>query len=259
MRHARALRIGGCLGGALALLIVLLAGCAGGSAYSADPTRIAYGYLPTDAEVPSHPDSLATVAIVEKENNIDIEFDRSYERLMRDWSATWISQSAGRTFDASRSYRTFAILWSLDLSIASLAADEGVEGLSKDLAQERIDRRMEEHRQVLQIDLYRFVGSPPGGGVSSTLVGRPGSRVVLRDGQGNTYRPSRVENEPPAEAVIAGERALYRRNIFFFQREQDERDILDGVEQLRLVINESTSARYYFTWTFDDASLSSSS
>lgn len=238
----------------LLLLVVSLVGtgCAGGSEYRVDEPRIARSYLSTEANVPSHPDSLTTVSIQEEENTIDIEIDRSYNQLMRDWSSTWTSQGSGR---ASRSspYRSFATLWSLDLSVASLVAEEGVEGLSKDLALERIDNRREEHQQTIQIDLYRFVGSPPtGGGINSTLVGRPGSRITLQDDEGNEYRPERVENSPPREGAIAGEQTVYRRNTFVFRREVDGRDILGDTRTLRLYINQSIGDRYYFTWSWED-------
>ena len=240
-------------------VLLLLSGCAGSGQFSADETRIAYGYLPSEAEVPSHPDSLKALSIVEKENRLDIQLDRSYEELTRDWSSTWVSQSAQRSFNTRQSYRSFATLWSLDLSIASLVAEEGISGLSKDLARERIAQRRQEHNQVLQIDLYRFVGSPRTGGISSTLIGRPGSRVTLRDDQGNTYSPDRVRNGPPTEAFIAGDRTFYRRNIFYFNRNVDGRDIFEGVRELRLFINESPVGRYYFTWSFEAVSPAPSS
>lgn len=235
----------------VALLVSLLAGCTGSNAFRVDPERVAYGYVSSEAEPPNHPDSLGALTIVEKENTIDLQLESSYEQLVRAWSSTWVSQSAQRTFDARQAYRSYATLWSLDLSIASLAAEEGIETLSKDLARERISQRRQSYRQTLQIDVYRFVGSPPtGGGISSTLVGAPGTTVTLRDGQGNVYRPDRVDNEPPREAILAGDRTFYRRNIFYFRRDRDGRDLLDDVHQLRLYINESPVGRYYFTWTF---------
>jgi hypothetical protein len=239
--------------GGLVVLLGTLAACTSTGQFSADVERIAYGYIPSEAEPPSHPDSLEALALVEEDNKINFELDRSYERLMRDWSTTWVSQSARRTFDSRRSYRSFATLWSLDLSLAALAAEEGVNTLSKDLAQDRIARRRQEHQQTLQIDIYRFLGSPPtGGGISSTLVGAPSSFITLRDDQGNEYRPDDVYNDPAREAVITGDRTLYRRNILYFKREVDGRDILDGVRQLRLYINDSPAGRYYFTWSFDE-------
>lgn len=239
---------------------LVAAGCGGGSAYTIDEARIARSYLSSEADVPGHPDSLAGVTIREEEHTINLDLDGSYERLMRDWSSTWISQSSGRAFDARLPYKSFATLWSRDLSIAALAAEEGIEGLSKDLATERIEQREQEHRQSIQIDLYRFVGSPPtGGGISSTLVGRPGSRVVLRDDQGHEYRPEHIENTPPREATVVGERTIYRRNTFVFQRDVDGRDLLEDVEMLRLYINQSIGGRYYFTWTWEDVRDTTSS
>ncbi len=239
--------------GGLLVLMGTLAACTSTGQFSADVERIAYGYIPSEAEPPSHPDSLATLKLVETENQINFQLDRSYERLMRDWSSTWVSQSAQRTYNSRQSYRSFATLWSLDLSLVALAAEEGVNTLSKDLAQQRISQRRQEYQQTLQIDLYRFIGSPPtGGGINSTLVGVPSNFVTLRDDQGNEYRPDDVYNEPPREAVITGDRTLYRRNIFFFKRDVDGRDILDGVRRLRLYINDSMAGRYYFTWSFDE-------
>jgi len=247
--HVLALGIGGLL-----VLMGALAACTSTGQFSADVERIAYGYISSEAQPPSHPDSLEVLTLVDEENKINFELDRSYERLMRDWSSTWVSQSAQRTYNSRRSYRSFATLWSLDLSLAALAAEEGVNILSKDLAQERIAQRRQAYRQTLQIDLYRFIGSPPTGrdGIRSTLVGSPGSFITLRDDQGNEYRPDDVYNAPPREAVITGDRTLYRRNIFYFNREVDGRDILDGVRQLRLYISDSPAGRYYFTWSFDE-------
>lgn len=235
------------------LVVLLLAGCAGGSRYAFDEAYVARSYLSPEADVPNHPDSLVRVAVQEKEYQVDFELDRSFEQLMRDWSATWISQSSGRASSTRLPYRSFATLWSRDLSIAALAAEEGVEGLSKDLALERIDQREKEYRQSIQIDLYRFVGSPPtGGGINSTLVGRPGSFIRLEDDQGRDYRPTQVENSPPRETTVAGEPVIYRRNTFIFPRQVDGRDLLDDVERLRLYINQSGGGRYYFTWTWED-------
>ncbi len=239
--------------GLVAVLVACaMAGCAGGGRYAVDETYIARSYLPHAAAVPSHPDSLGTVEIREKEYQVDFDLDRSFERLMRDWSATWISHGSGRSFNGRLPYRSFATLWSLDLSIASLAVEEGVEGLTKDLALDRIAQRKKEHRQFLQIDLYRFAGSPPTGGVGGTLVGRPGSFIRLEDDQGREYRPERVDNSPLREATVAGESTLYRRNTFVFRRQVDGRDLLDGVEWLRLYISQSSGERYYFTWSWED-------
>lgn len=237
----------------LLVLVSALAACTSTSQFSADVERIAYGYVSSEAKPPSHPDSLEILSLVEKENRIAFQLDYPYERLMREWSATWVSQSAQRTFDSRQSYRSFATLWSLDLSLAALAAEEGVNTLSKDLAQQRIAARRQEYQQMLQIDLYRFIGSPPAGrDISSTIVGTPGAFITLRDDQGNEYRPDDVYNEPAREAVIAGDRTFYRRNIFFFKRQVDGRDILEGVRQLRLYISGSPAGRYYFTWSFDE-------
>lgn len=228
---------------------LLLAGCAGGETYTMDEVDIAQGYLPTTCRVPHHPDSLKAVKIVEKEHHLALELEHSYETLVRNWSTTWLSQSAQRV-ERDRRVQSFALLWSLDLSIAALRS-EGIEGLTKDLARSRIEARRKEYQDEVQIDVYRFVQSPATrGGTSDTWIGGPGRRVILRDDQGHEYRPKRVDNGRLIDANAYGYSTLYRRNILYFERTVDGRDILENVDRLQLVVQESFAGDYYFSWAF---------
>ena len=233
-----------------ALLLLLAAGCAGGDTYSVDEAEIARGFLPMVRDVPTRPDSLAHLTITENEGRLQFELDRSYEALLRLWSSTWqsLSTTSGRRQTYHKSYAT---LWSLELSLAALESEMGVTSLSRDAAERLLRERREEVRNTLQIDIYQFLGSPPAvRRLSDTRLGGAGRTLVLEDDRGNTYRPVRVESGPVREGFGAGRRALYRRNAVLFSRTSAAGDPLEGARTLRLVVRGASNAQYRFTWTF---------
>jgi hypothetical protein len=231
----------------------MLAGCAHSSEsiFAAQDADIASHFLPFDRTVPHPPDSLVAVEIQQKQNRITLQLEKPYEEMLRDWSASWQYQmrgSAGR----NRAYRSFATLWSLDLSIASLQPEIGLSGLSKDVAQQRIDERIAEFDSTLQIDVYQFLGSPPDlRGTSEMSLDGPGANVTLRDDRGNEYKPTREVSGPSTYDTVQGQSVVYRRNEFIFDRVVDGTDILSGVRELRLWVRPSFGDAYYFTWSFE--------
>ena len=232
-----------------ALLLLLAAGCAGGDTYSVDEAEIARRFLPVVRDVPVRPDSLAHLAITEKEGRLQFELDRSYEALLRLWSSTWQSLSAysGR----QQAYKSYATLWSLELSLAALEPEMGVTSLSRDAAERLLRERRAAFRSTLQIDVYQFLGSPRAvRRLSDTRLGGAGRTLVLEDDRGNTYRPAQIESGPVREGFGAGGRALYRRNTLLFSRTSAAGDPLDGARILRLVVRGGPNARFRYTWTF---------
>jgi hypothetical protein len=244
-----------CPWGAFSLLIaVLLAGCiTSESPFRLDSSEMAQRYLPYERDVPHHPDSLKHVRIVEKENTLQLQMEMSFRRMTEQWSSTFQSRSAGSS--ARRlPYQSYATLWSLDLSIASLQPEVGFSGLSKDLARQRLSERRAAYDSLLQVDIYRYQGSPivRRGDISETNLTGPGSRVMLRDDRGNEYKPVREETTPPRDGFIQGRSVIYRRNTFFFDRVVDGKDILNNVGTLRLWVRESFGNDYYFRWSFEE-------
>lgn len=241
-------------GGLSVCVAALLIGCAGSrSPFQMNESEIAQRYLPYERAVPHHPDSMKHVRVVEKENTFQIELETSYRQMIERWSSTFQSRTSGSV--ARRlPYHSYATLWSLDLSIASLQAEVGLSGLTKDLARERLAQRHAEYDSTLQIDIYRYQGSPfvRGGGISETALTGPGHRIVLRDEQGNEYTPIDETSTPPRDSFIQGETVIYRRNTFFFDRVVDGKDILNNVEELQLWVRESFGDDYYFAWSFED-------
>lgn len=246
--------------GATLFFLGAVMGCAGGDSFLFDRSELGRSYLPPVREVSHVPDSIAYLSIEEKENTFEFNLDRSYRQLMRDWSAAWQSTGSGAAEARGAYYRTFATLWSLELSLASLIPERGVESLSKDLAQQLIQERREEYEGTVQIDIYRFAQSPyVRNDFSGVQLDRPGIRMILKDDRDNEYRPIQVEAEIPSEAFQGGRNVLYSRNIVYFRRLVDGRDILEDVHRLQLEVREtSPSISYAFTWTFPEGEPSAS-
>lgn len=246
--------------GVVLFLLGAVMGCAGGDSFLFNRSDIGRGYLPPVQEVSHPPDSVVYLSIEEKENNFEFNFDRSYRQLMRAWSSSWQSTGSGAPAARNARYRTFATLWSLELSLASLIPERGVESLSKDLAEQIIQERRKEYEDAVQIDIYRFAGSPyVRDAFSGVQLDRPGVRMILRDDQGNEYRPIQVESSVPSEAFQENRNVLYSRNIVYFQRLVDGRDILKDVHRLRLEVRESTpNVTYAFTWDFPEGETTAS-
>ena len=219
---------------------LLLTGCAGGSAYSVDVSDLADRYLPTTREVDYPPDSLGALSIEEEENRFRIELAVDYRNLHRRWSSSYQDLGIGR----SRRTRSYATFWSKELSLASLEAETGVSGLTRDRAQKLLAERRREYQNVVQIDVYWFEAE------GNSLLAGPGSRVRLEI-DGETYRPTQENHGPLREAFLVGQSrgALYRRNSFYFTRVVDGTDILEGTEEMTLTINQSASqSRIRFAW-----------
>lgn len=233
------------LGIAAALLLGGMLGCSGGgSVYSTDVGYLAERFLPSERRVEVHPDSMRHLAIVEEDDQIKFELDEDYQNLHTLWSSTFQVATAGRNVHQPLTYAT---LWSQELSLAALQADRGVTSLTRGKALQMIEDRKQEYAQTLQIDVYWFSG-PDG-----TPISGPGAQVRLSDDQGNTYRPVRDDHGPLREAFITGgNTALYRRNMFFFKRKVDGRDILDGINELRLSVSPAAAPRVQFEWSWED-------
>jgi len=200
--------------------------------------------MPPSREVDAHPDSVRHLRIQEKKQRLQFQLDRDYESLQEYWSSTFRITTAARSVSQPLS---FATLWSLELSLASLQAEMGVSTLTKDKAKEIIQERRASYQQELQIDVYWFSG------FAGTSIAGPGAQVRLRDGEGNTYRPTRSDSSPLRDAFLAGgETALYRRNFFYFKRVVDGKDILKDINELQLIVTPTGAPEVRFEWTWED-------
>lgn len=230
---------------------LVLVSCAGGESYSVDVGSMAQRFLPTTREVNHHPDSLQDFSIVEKEDQYEVTLETGYESLHRKWSSTYQNMGTGR----SRQTRSYATLWSKELSLAALEADVGFSSLTKERARELLQQRRDEYENVIEVDVYWFERE------GSSLLAGPGSRVYLEIDD-ERYRPSDDSNGPLRETFLMGGdgRALYRRNTFRFPRTVDETDILADAKGVSLVVNLSGGARRVrFRWTWEDENQSEAS
>lgn len=221
-------------------LSLFLGGCGGGDTYSFDEGRLAQRFLPTERNVDHHPDSLGALTIEEEDNKIQYNLEHDYESLVRKWSSSYQSVGAGR----SRRGISYATLWSLELSLASLQPEMGVLTLRKEKAYEMIEKRKEEYFNTIQIDVYWF------GGGNSLLTG-PSARTELQVAD-STYRPQREEHSPLREAFLGGgDTALYRRNTFYFPRVVNGTDLLADASKVALEIRRTgggVTERFRWTW-----------
>jgi len=227
----------------LALLLVVASGCTGSRpSYSVDVGSLADSHLPRTRNTEVHPDSVRRLAITEEETGVRFELQESYEHVHRLWSSTFQFRSADRE---ARRPLTYATLWSKELSLAALQADEAVMSLPKEEALRRIDEREREYEETIQIDVYWFSG-PDG----SSITG-PGAQVELRDREGNRYRPAEEDDSPLREAfLLGGSTALYRRNIFYFDRMVDGRDLLAETDELTLRVAPTGGPPVEFGWSW---------
>lgn len=221
----------------------LLWGCSGGETYSVRPGNLGHRYLPSKRSVSHSPDSLVDVSIEEEEEHVTVDLKRGYESLHRKWSCTYESLSAGR----SRPGRSYATFWSLELSLASLQPEVGLNTLSREQAKKALEDRRGQYRSTIEIDVYWFAGE------GETILTGPGSRAELRV-NGERYRPASEGHGPLREAFLpgSGSTALYRRNTFHFKRNVQKKDILADADEMNLVINRPGSAsRVRFVWSWE--------
>ena len=227
-------------------IVLLVSGCSPKGTYEARHTDVAQSHLPSEQEMPHHPDTLKQVAIVEGEDAYEFELDEGYESIWRTWSVRRSGPGIRAPRDR-REHQWFATFWSLDLSIASLQREVGLNELSKDLARDHIDERRAEYDEVLQIDVYSYTDASR---VVETRLDRPGQDLVLHDDAGNEYAPDRLETTIPSEVFHPERQVVYRRTTLYFERDADDRDLLEDVQSLRLSVQPSDRRDFHFRWRF---------
>ena len=229
----------------LLLGMVLLAGCGGGSGYRVSPSDLAEQYLPATRRVPHPPDTLRAVTVEEADDQLEITLSSSYDVLHRKWSSSFQNLGTGRSPGGNP--LSYATLWGRDLSVAALKAEEGLTTLTLDRARELYEEREQSYDEVLQIDVYWFEAE------GDPLLTSPGTRAELIV-DGTRHRPTRKTHGPLQEAFLMqeGGRTLYRRNSFFFSRDVDGTELLDGADTVELMINRGGGGqRVRFAWTWD--------
>lgn len=252
MQHPSVVRPLRLLAVVLFLLLVLpLTGCGGGSSYSIESSEMARSFLPVERRLDYHPDSLGSLDVGVEEGRIAFAIDGSFREMMRAWSSSW-QGIGGRSRNQRSYYHSYATLWSLELSLASLQPERGIQTLSLDLARDLLRERREEYQSIVQVDVYRYLSSPlTSGDLSSLRLRGPGRDVYLEDDQGNTYEPTRVDASRPIQTYLpSGGNTLYERNTLYFPRRVAGKDILEDVRWVRVVVREPATYDYYFTWVF---------
>jgi hypothetical protein len=231
---------------ATAVVLPLLVACSSSKTDPYDVTDIGRFSLPFERNVSAHPDSLRYVRVVEHEQTVDIQTEQSFRTMAREWSATRRNSTGaaipGRVID----YATF---WGMDLSVLSLEVEMGVSSLSKDQALRIIEQRKDEVRNQIQIDVYWFAP------LNARNVPGPNANAEIRVGDGERYKAASSDYGPIRDSFLPdGTRVLYRRCTFFFDRVQDDKDILADATSLRLDVRRfSNPIDDTFIWTWEEA------
>jgi hypothetical protein len=223
--------------------VIILSGCGGGSTYSYDEGSLAQRFLPTDRSVAYPPDSLGALTITKSDGTYQFELESDYEALHRKWSSTY--QGLGTR--GSQRGSSYATLWSLELSLASLQPEFGITALSEERAEKRLKRRRGQFKNTIQIDVIWFERE------GESNLAAPGNRVELQIGE-DTYQPAKENSGPLRETFLSdqGRAAIYRRNIFYFPRIVDGADILEGAQGMELRINPTSGrSRVRFAWSWE--------
>lgn len=226
----------------LAAAALVVGGCGGGSTYSLDTGEIAGQYLPTERTVAYPPDSLGALSITKDEGTYEVELKTDYEDLHQRWSCTYQNIGIGR----SRSDLSYATLWSLELSLASLQPEVGITSLSQERAEKALRERRQQYKTSIQVDVYWFAAE------GESLLTSPGTRVELQV-EGERYKPMEKTHSPLRDAIRLNTRrsSLYRRNTFYFPRIVDGADILKGADGVKLRIQRAGGSPLQFAWSWE--------
>mgnify|MGYP000016932326 CR=1 FL=1 len=233
------------LGVIFALLMPLLVvGCGGGDTYSVNEGQIAERFLPTERSVDHHPDSVRALTITEKEGKVQYQLQRNYQSLVEKWSCRFQNVGPGRNVRS----RTYATFWSLELSLASLQPEMGIQSLRAEKARELMEKRRKGYFDTIQVDVYWFVERRG----QSGIISGPSARTELIVGD-NTYRPLRTDHGPLREAYVSGGGTiLYRRNTLHFPRTVEETDILKDASGMQLEVRRTgSSSKEQFAWRWE--------
>jgi hypothetical protein len=224
---------------------LLLAGCGllggGGDGVRLTPSDFYNQYLPVVRTV-HHPDSSFT------------ERDISFGELRRMWSVNHTQRTGPRDYSPGN-FSSFATLWSRDLSARTASLRMGLGDLSEDVRERVMSEQMEQYEEVVAFEVHMFVPATRGYTVSDTHLRAAGMSITLQDDQRNEYRPFRVESDAAEEfQMMPSQVPVYHRsNRVYFERNQNGTDILEGVENLRLVIRTSGTRtdELWFSWRFN--------
>lgn len=210
---------------------------------SYEPTDIARFALPFEQDVPSHPDSLKQVSIVEEDGKVKIVPEQGFEQIVRNWS---VQRRNPMERTARQRATDFATFWAMDPSFVSLQVETGAGSLTKDKALELIERRRAEVERTIQIDVYWFTRP-------TATVGSATAYLLTDDD--SRYSSTRREISPLRDGFLPeGQRVLHRRVTYFFQRIRDDKDILEGTTSIELEVNRvASSSRDSFRWSWEEA------
>jgi hypothetical protein len=228
---------------------LLLAGCGSSESAFTDEEAISYRFLPQTQRV-GHPDSMRYVQLRDSGDRA-FTADTSLRALQTLWSAgaqCFTTRCAFRP----EPFQTYATLRSKDYVVLRLNREWALTSISADSARSKIREALNaDYQPYVAFDLYLF-------GRNETLTRLRDLRpytITLKDGQGNRYEPTRVQNPPPTAGVAFRDQqyARYNVNTVYFDRVVDGRDILEEADRLQLTVR-TQYGQMEFDWRIDPSS-----
>jgi hypothetical protein len=230
----------------LALAALLAAGCGSSEPAFTDEEAISYRFLPQTQNV-AHPDSMRYVQLQARGDRA-FTTDTSLRALQTLWSAgaqCFTTRCAFRP----EPFQTYATLRSKEYVVLRLNREQALSSLPADSARSAIRQALNgDYRPHVAFDLYLF-------GRNETLTRLRNLRpytITLKDGQGNRYEPTRVQNPPPNSGVAFRDQQYARYNVstIYFDRVVDGRDVLKDADRLELTIR-TQYGQMEFGWRID--------
>ncbi len=226
----------------LAIPVVLM-GCSilGGERTQMGMSDLYNLYLPMVREIP-HPDS-STIGADEG----------LYDARLR-WSVNHNRRMGNRNY-APGGFTSFATLLTSDLVDHSLGR-EIIGDLSPDLQERLREEQRERVDGSIVFDVHLFVPAVPGYDLAETSLRGAGAWVTLDVGDGERYPASNVVSDITDQFQMgpANPPVYYRNNQVYFPRMVDGEDILQDVEEIKLIvrISRGSPTELWFTWVVEE-------
>lgn len=194
-----------------------------------------------------------TIQYIHHPDTVRVDDDARLSDVRRAWSVSHLQRTGSGNF-SPHGYTTSATLMSRELVEMSLDYGVGTADLSADLRDQMRDQEMEAYRDFVWFTVYMFVPNRRPYTLGDVNLGGAGSRVELVIDE-TRYRPDRiVGSDLMRELTIDGSEVFQRGNQVAFPRYVEGDDILEGAEEIRLIVSPSgvRGDELWFSWRIRD-------
>ena len=176
-----------------------------------------------------------SIQYIHHPDTVKLDDEATLGDVRRAWSVRYIQRTGSGLYSPS-GYHTSATLLSRELVEMSLDHGVGTANLSPELREQMVSNEMEAYEDFVWFDVYMFVPNRRPYTLGDVNLGGAGSRVYLVIDD-TRYRPEQVTgSDLTRELTVDGSEVFQRANHIAFPRYVEGEDILEGAEELRLVV-----------------------